>query len=119
MLANKFRILDDLGAGATAEVKLVEDVSTGEQLACKLMCIDSEGNVPEVALAEATVGFKINHPNVIKIKGIGRGIYDNLDGENQIEVAYILMEVLKEGQLLDVVKDTGKFPERIARYYFK
>jgi len=37
MLANKFRILNDLGAGATAEVKLVEDVTTGEQLACKLM----------------------------------------------------------------------------------
>jgi hypothetical protein len=43
MLANKFRIMNDLGAGATAEVKLVQDVATGEQLACKMMRIDQEG----------------------------------------------------------------------------
>lgn len=119
MIGNKFRILNDLGAGATAEVKCVEDVATGEQLACKLMRIDQHGQVPEVALAEAMIGFKMNHPNIINIKGIGRGLYDNLDGQPQIEVAYILMENMKQGELLNVLMNSGKFSESTARYFFK
>lgn len=30
MIAKKFKILKDLGVGATAEVKLVEDIANGE-----------------------------------------------------------------------------------------
>ena len=119
MIENKFRILNDLGAGATAEVKCVEDMVTGEQLACKIMRIDSQGQVPEVALAEAMIGFKINHPNVINIRGIGRGMYNNLDGQPRIEVAYILMENMKQGELLNVLMNSGKFSESTARYFFK
>jgi serine/threonine protein kinase len=64
------------------------------------------------------IGFKINHPNIIKIKGIGRGLYDNLQGA-QAEVAYILMEALKEGEILNVLMNSGKFSESTARYFFK
>jgi hypothetical protein len=37
MIANQFKVLKTLGSGVTATVKLVEDVNTGSQYACKIM----------------------------------------------------------------------------------
>jgi hypothetical protein len=37
MIQEKYKILHDLGSGATADVKLVQDIHTNEKYACKIM----------------------------------------------------------------------------------
>ena len=43
MLSNRFKLLKSLGEGGNATVKLVEDLQTGELLACKIMKNGSDG----------------------------------------------------------------------------
>ena len=44
MIANTFKVVKDLGSGASANVKLVEHLKTGELFACKIMKDCPEGN---------------------------------------------------------------------------
>lgn len=37
MIGEKYKVLADLGAGVTAEVKLVQDIDTGDKYACKVI----------------------------------------------------------------------------------
>jgi serine/threonine protein kinase len=37
MIANQFKVIKTLGSGATASVKLVQDVNSGKNYACKVM----------------------------------------------------------------------------------
>jgi serine/threonine protein kinase len=43
MITEQFRVLADLGSGATAEVKLVQDVKTQEKFACKVIKTGTKG----------------------------------------------------------------------------
>jgi len=80
MIDNKYRILRDLGAGATAKVKLVEDINTLQQLAVKIMKNGKTNKITQKLLAdvqkEVTIAFDIKHENIIKVRAVGRGIYD-------------------------------------------
>ena len=42
---NRYKVLHDLGSGATANVKLVEDISSKEQFACKIMKTNGNGKI--------------------------------------------------------------------------
>jgi len=37
MITEQYKVLGDLGSGATAEVKLVQDITTSVNYACKLI----------------------------------------------------------------------------------
>lgn len=40
---NRYKVLKDLGSGATADVKLVEDIYSKEHYACKIFKTDEQG----------------------------------------------------------------------------
>lgn len=121
MIADKFRILGDLGAGATAEVKLVEDIKTGEKFACKIIKTGPNGISAQMIAdvqKEVKIMTSMNHKNVIATRSVGRGLFDKLDGSTPQDILYINLELATEGELFDIISNTGKFSEPVARYFF-
>ena len=121
MITNQFKVIADLGSGATAEVKLVEDITTKEKFACKIVKTGPNG-ISNTALAdvqkEVTIMSSMKHPFIINTKAVGRGPFDKQDGSEPQEVLFILMELAPEGELFDMIANTGKFKESVARYFF-
>ena len=121
MLADQFKVIADLGAGATAEVKLVQEIETGEKYACKIIRTGPDG-ISEKDLAnvqkEVTIMSSLNHSNIIGTKAVCRGLFDKQDGTEPYEVLFIVMELATEGELFDMIANTGKFSEPTARYFF-
>ena len=52
MLSEKYKIIKDLGSGATSEVKLVQEIATGKNYACKIMKTDCRGQLSKQALID-------------------------------------------------------------------
>jgi serine/threonine protein kinase len=83
MISDQFRIMGDLGAGATAEVKLVQDINTGDKYACKIIKTGQKGINAQVLAdvqKEVTIMSSMSHENIINTKAVGRGLYDKQDG---------------------------------------
>ena len=80
MIDNKYLTLQDLGSGATAKVKLVEDINTKQKLAIKIMKSGKANKITKKLLAdvqkEVTIAFDIKHENIINVRAVGRGMYD-------------------------------------------
>jgi serine/threonine protein kinase len=121
MITDQFKVLADLGSGATAEVKLVQDVKTQEKFACKVIKTGACG-ITATALTEVqkevTIMSQLKHEFIVNTKAVGRGMYDKQDGSQPQEVLFILMEYAPEGELFDMIANTGKFSEPVARYFF-
>lgn len=121
MITDQFKVVGDLGSGATAEVKLVQDVTTNHKFACKLIKTGPKG-ISAQAVAdvqkEVTIMRSLNHENIIATRDVGIGFYDKQDGSTPEEVLFINMELAPEGELFDFIANTGKFSEPVARYYF-
>jgi len=121
MITTQFKVIGNLGAGATAEVKLVQDVTTGEKFACKVIKTGQNG-ISAQALTdvqkEVTIMSSMKHEFIINTKAVGRGPYDKQDGTPAQEVLFILMEYAPEGELFDMIANSGKFSEPTARYFF-
>lgn len=62
---------------------------------------------------EVSIVSKIHHTNMVNVIGFGREIHNSQD------ILYILMENAHEGELFDMVANSGKFSEPTARYFFK
>ena len=67
---------------------------------------------------EVQIVNALNHNNIYKIKGVGKGDFDPLNGEKPYKVLYILMEYAHNGELYDLVHQAGPLNEDVARYYF-
>jgi serine/threonine protein kinase len=121
MITDQFRILGDLGVGATAEVKLVEDVYTGGKFACKVIKTGQKGINGQLLAdvqKEVTIMSMMKHKHIINTNAVGRGPYDKQDGSEPKEVLFIVMELAPEGEIFDLIANTGKFSEPVARYFF-
>ena len=96
MLAEKFKVLNTLGSGATAEVKLVQDIATEQQFACKVFKNGPKGEITEKLLEtvkkESTIACGIKHEYIVNVLAVGRGVYDKEDGSTPEEVMYLLMD---------------------------
>mmetsp|Transcript_26415 Transcript_26415/g.40324 ORF Transcript_26415/g.40324 Transcript_26415/m.40324 type:complete len:307 (-) Transcript_26415:432-1352(-) len=121
MLADKYQVLKDLGSGATAEVKLVQEIQTQKQFACKIMKTDKAGNIPKQVLAdvqkEVAIMSGMSHTNIINVSAVGQGPYAQ-EGKKTDDALFIVMENAQEGELFDMISNTGKFSESTARYFF-
>ena len=124
MLSSKFKVLKHLGSGSQAEVKLVENIEDGQQFACKMMKSRLSGGEIDDQLFkdvenEVQIVNSLNHKNIYKIRGVGKGEFDPLDGsEKPYQVLYMLMDYAPNGELFDLVHQSGPLDEDVARYYF-
>lgn len=122
MIANTFKVVKDLGSGASANVKLVEHFKTGERFACKIMKDSPEGKhealLNEIVYNEVNTVGSLDHPFIYKILGAGRGEFTPSDSGKPFQVVFIIMEYAPNGELFDLIKSAKGFSEEIARYYF-
>jgi serine/threonine protein kinase len=60
----------------------------------------------------------MKHDYIINIRAAGRGFYDKFDGSKPEEILFIIMDFASEGEIFDIISNTGAFSEETARYYF-
>lgn len=61
---------------------------------------------------------KLDHKHLIKIyKAKNSAVYTEEDGTTS-DVKYMALELARHGNLFDIIVDSGKFSDNLARYYF-
>jgi serine/threonine protein kinase len=95
VLGKRYRLLSDLGTGASAHVYLAEDVSLQRHVAVKVL---QPGLATDEAFlkrfrAEARSVASLNHPHVLRVFDWG----DDTDGP------YLVLEYLGGGSLRDLL----------------
>ena len=122
MLAKKFKIIKDLGSGAQGNVKLVKQVKDGKLYAAKIMKSEDDGQIPEWLIEavqnEVQIVNSLDHNNIYKILGVGDGEFNPQNGENPYHVLFTIMEYAENGELFDLIKESGGLSEEVARYFF-
>ncbi|CAG9329336.1 unnamed protein product [Blepharisma stoltei] len=118
---DQYIVLHSLGKGATAHVKAVEDPTTHQIYAAKIMkSYHGSGNeeLKETIQNEMENLNSLAHPNIVNLICVNEsGTYAKRNGQTK-RVMYMLMELCPNGELFDVLYRTGKFSEEITRFYF-
>ncbi|CAG9333706.1 unnamed protein product [Blepharisma stoltei] len=117
-----YTILEKIGSGLTAKVKVVRDSESGEVYAAKIYrsksCEASSRNIIRTADNEIANLQQISHPNVIKLICSNKsGEYVKKSGE-RYSCAYIVMEFCPNGNFYETIRNIGRFNENISRFYF-
>ena len=108
-IEDDYVIGDEIGKGMSGVVCLCSHRTTGLQCAVKIIDTKKFGLTPGLSPLElrdeAQIMKTLNHPNIIKI-------YDTYDINN---VIYIVMELVRGGDLFDSIVIKGKYTETEAR----
>ena len=104
LLADRYRVIERLGAGGMATVYLAEDCVLRRRVAVKRMRSDASGrHDTERFRREARMGASLSHPNVV-------AVFDTLAGEDGV---LIVMEYVEGETLADEI-DHGRIPPERA-----
>lgn len=114
---DKYIILKPLGHGASSKVKLATDPESGDLVALKIFKHNKAANLSvEVDMMQRLT----THPNTINILHYSEaGEYFKTNSLISKTVSYAVLELAPRGEIFDYVFILGKFPESIARFYFK
>jgi serine/threonine protein kinase len=117
----KYTLLRTLGSGANSKVKLGLDKESGRYFAVKIL---KKGNPNldskflELVMTEVHTMSQLSHANIVNLVEYSKdGIVEKTSGAKEA-VIYIVLELATGGELFDYVATTGKFSEKIARFYF-
>jgi hypothetical protein len=112
VIAGRYRLLRQLGAGGMGRVWLADDQMLGRHVAIKEVIIpadlspDTHAETRLRTLREARTAARLNHPHVVKI-------YDVVHTEQQ---PWIVMEYVPSRSLQEVIDEEGALPPaRVAR----
>ena len=112
-----YNVMRTLGKGASCKVKLAQHQETGKKVAIKIMNNNIDASLKALVMTEVKAMDQLKHENVINQIEYGTGVY--LKANGQREVSYIVLELALGGELFDYIANSGRFEERIARYFFK
>ena len=117
-IGEKYLLLRTLGQGTFGKVKLAVHAETNELVAIKIL-MDRSTN-EEVFLKEINLMSLITHPNVLRlIEYNNDGIKTSKTDGSVRTVAYAVVELAQGGEIFDYVAETGRFSERVSRYFFR
>ncbi|MFO1320374.1 MAG: serine/threonine-protein kinase [Burkholderiales bacterium] len=112
----KYRVLRELGRGATSCVYLAEDAFRGREVAIKVVHIGRSGDTDlrrrykRVFLNEAALAGKLNHPHIVAI----------YDAANEDDLSYLVMERVHGGTLDQYCTADALLPlDRLVEIIFK
>jgi|JI9StandDraft_2_1071091.scaffolds.fasta_scaffold316110_2 serine/threonine protein kinase len=121
---DKYIVGRTLGKGAFAKVKLAQHSETGDQVAIKIMLQD-KGTSAEAEEAmkqimnEVEKLASLQHNFILNVVETAKeGVMKNDDGK-QKSVIYVVLELAPGGEMFDFLMETGKFGEKLARFYFR
>lgn len=103
-------------------VLLAENVQSGEKVALKVMK-HGEGSVKkkveELYTTEIAALRELDNESILKVLDCsGRELVTNTFN-NEIEIRYIAMEYVENGEIFDYLSRGEKFSEMVVRYYFR
>lgn len=121
ILAGKYQLMQTLGRGASCKVKIANKLSTGEIVAIKIILNSVDEKLEEIFMNEVSAMDILKHKNVINYIEYGTG--EIVKSEDKIvkkvkKVNFIVLELAQEGEMFDVISQTGSFNESMARYFF-
>lgn len=121
MSMSEYTVGEVLGVGLQGVVKRGVHRSTGEIVALKY--IKTEQMKPKQLInlnREIDAMNKTDHPNIVNLKFVERGVpmVDEDSGETRKTVC-LGLEFCSGGELFNFLMYSGKFPERVARSYFR
>ncbi|XP_057454906.1 CBL-interacting serine/threonine-protein kinase 9 [Lotus japonicus] len=107
----KYELGKTIGEGSFAKVKFAKNVQTGAHVAIKILDRNHvlRHNMMEQLKKEISTMKLINHPNVIKI-------FEVMASKTKI---YIVLELIKGGELFDKIARHGRLKEDEARSNFQ
>lgn len=118
-----FIIERKLGKGVSGVVKLGTDSTTGQQFAIKIIKSKSPATAAQfrdMVANEVQSLQQISAPNIVNLAGTNEaGTYTRKQGKGTYICQYIVMELCPNGELFDVLFETGRFQEKIARGLFR
>jgi serine/threonine protein kinase len=119
---DNYEILQTLGQGASAKVRLGRDINTNVLYAIKILkktTVAVSERFTRLMENELNMLTQISHLNVVKVfHSKDCATYERKNGAESYPCMYIVMEYCSKGELFDVVYQTGQFTEAIARFYF-
>lgn len=117
-----FVIERKLGKGISGVVKLGTDTETGLQYAIKIIkakTASAQAQFRDMVANEVQSLQQISAPNIVNLAGTNEaGVYTRKNGKGTYTCQYIVMELCPNGELFDVLFETGRFQEKIARGLF-
>jgi serine/threonine protein kinase len=120
---DNYIVLRTLGKGATAKVKSVQDPATNQIYAAKILRSQGEAlasRFRDIMQTEMQLLNRIAHPNIVNLVNSNEnGVYVKKSGRGMYNCMYMIMELCPNGELFDILYNTGKFSEPVARHYFR
>lgn len=108
----QYRIMEQLGQGATAKVFLGLDPND-KAYAIKVMNRDDV----EMVKSELEALDNLNHPNIVNmVEYKTDGYFEK--GSKKTDISYIVLELADGGELIDYVMTNGAFEEKMSRFFF-
>jgi len=99
--ANRYKIIEKLGAGGMGIVYLAHDPVLGIDVAIKVLAKDPTGLTAARLQREATAAGKLNHPNIAKVFDFGQTDNDS---------PYMVMEYIPGKSLSELIAERGFLP---------
>jgi len=99
-----------LGKGGTAKVKLALDTKTQEKIALKIL----DPKFAKTAKKELNILKDLNHINIVKVYNY----FDHVRW-NDADTCIFVLEYASQGELIEYLMYTGKFKDKLARWFFR
>ncbi len=117
-----FLLLKTLGEGSGTKCKLGVHKDTQKEVAIKVMKRSSP-EITDTFLTlwknEVKIMKGLDHPYIVRLfEYDANGVKVKKSGEKE-DVLYLVLELIKGGELFDFIASTGAFSEPVARFYFK
>ncbi|KAM3134272.1 hypothetical protein pb186bvf_013557 [Paramecium bursaria] len=121
ILDDQYVIVDTIGQGRYAKVKLAVNIVDKQQYAIKVMKSDPTNSSQKIQsfINEVQTQADLEHKNIIKVIQCKiDGVYRKIDGR-QNQVSYFVMELADQGDLYELIEQTPIFSEKFARNIFQ
>jgi serine/threonine protein kinase len=118
----KYTLLSTLGRGAHSKVKLAMNTKTREYYAVKILKKQNKNidqKFMDLVITEVQALSVLHHPNIVNmIEFSNEGTVVKQNGTSY-PVIFIVLELATGGEFFDYIATGGRFPENIARFYFR
>ncbi|KAM9318361.1 serine/threonine-protein kinase DCLK1b isoform 1-T1 [Pholidichthys leucotaenia] len=103
-ITDRYKVGRTLGDGNFAVVKECVERSTGREYALKIICKNKCRGKEHVIQSEVAILRRVKHPNIVLL-------IEEMDAPSEL---YLVMELVKGGDLFDAITSSNKYTERDA-----
>lgn len=111
-----------LGSGAHSKVKLAKSSVDNNYYAVKILKKDNphlDKKLLDLVVTEVNTMKELKHPNIVNLVEYNENATVTKNSGITYEALIIVLELATGGELFDYVATGGRFPDSIARFYFK